>query len=255
MKKNSFPLATCRAPIVKPAGPAVILWRRNHVKILVIEDDAETAEYVGRGLEQEGHVVDRATNGEDGLFLAGSEPYDLMIIDRMLPGLDGLTIVKRIRRASVHTPVLFLTTRSGIEDRVAGLDAGGDDYLVKPFAFAELVARVAALGRRPRTALFGRTLKVGDLELDQASRVVTRGGRLIELRPREYRLLEYLMQHEGQVVTRTMLLQHVWDFNFDPRTTVVEMHISRLRSKVDKSFDTELIHTVRGAGYCIRASR
>ena len=145
------------------------------MKILVIEDDAETAEYVARGLEQEGHVVDRATNGEDGMFLAGSEPYDLMIIDRMLPGLDGLTIVKRIRSASVHTPVLFLTTRSSTEDRVAGLDAGGDDYLVKPFAFAELVARVAALGRRPRTAFFGRTLKVGDLELNQASRVVTRG--------------------------------------------------------------------------------
>lgn len=225
------------------------------MKILVIEDDAETAAYVARGLEQEGHVVDRANNGDDGLFLAGSEPYDLMIVDRMLPGLDGMTIVKTVRSAGVHAPVLFLTTRCGIEDRVAGLNAGGDDYLVKPFAFAELVARVAALGRRPRAAPLGSTLKVGDLELDQASRVVTRAGKPIELQPREYRLLAYLMQHAGQVVTRTMLLQHVWDFNFDPRTNVVEMHISRLRSKIDRNFETDLIHTVRGAGYCIRASQ
>lgn len=225
------------------------------MKILVIEDDAETAEYVVRGLEQEGHVVDRATTGQDGLFLAGTEPYDLMIVDRMLPGLDGLAIVKTIRSASIQTPVLFLTTRSSIEDRVAGLDAGGDDYLVKPFAFAELVARVTALGRRPRSTALGTTLEVGDLELDQAGRMVKRSGKLIGLQPREYRLLEYLMQHAGQVVTRTMLLEHVWDFNFDPHTNVVEMHISRLRSKIDKGFGSALIHTVRGAGYCIRAPR
>lgn len=222
------------------------------MKILVIEDDTETAEYVAHGLEQEGHVVDRAATGRDGLFLAGSEPYDLLIVDRMLPGLDGMAIVKTIRSAGVQTPVLFLTTRSSVGDRVAGLDAGGDDYLVKPFAFAELVARVSALGRRPRGATHGTNLKVGDLELEQSSRVVKRAGRSIELQPREYRLLEYLMQHAGQVVTRTMLLQHVWDFNFDPHTNVVEMHISRLRSKIDKGFDVELIHTVRGVGYCLR---
>ena len=225
------------------------------MKILVIEDDAETAEYVALGLEQDGHVVDRAGTGRDGLYLASHEPYDLMIVDRMLPGLDGLAIVKAIRRAGIGTPVLFLTTRSSIEDRVAGLDAGGDDYLVKPFAFSELVARVSALGRRPRGTVLGTTLNVGDLELDQAAHVVKRAGRPIDLQPREYRLLEYLMRHAGQVVTRTMLLQHVWDFNFDPHTNVVEMHISRLRSKIDKGFDSELIHTVRGAGYSIRAPR
>jgi two-component system, OmpR family, response regulator len=225
------------------------------VKILVIEDDAETAAYVAHGLEQEGHVVDRAATGRDGLSFASGALYDLMIVDRMLPGLDGLAIVKTIRSAGVQTPVLFLTTRSSIEDRVAGLDAGGDDYLVKPFAFAELVARVTALGRRPRNATIGTTLKVGDLELEQTSRVVTRAGVRIELQPREYRLLEYLMQHAGQIVTREMLLQHVWDFNFDPHTNVVETQISRLRSKIDKGFGSELMHTVRGAGYCLRASR
>jgi two-component system, OmpR family, response regulator len=224
------------------------------LKILVVEDDTETAEYVARGLEQEGHVVDRAATGQDGVFLAGGEPYDLLIIDRMLPGLDGLALVKAIRATGIQTPVLFLTTRSSIEDRVAGLDAGGDDYLVKPFAFAELVARVTALGRRPRAARLGTVLKVADLALDQASRTVRRAGALIELQPREYRLLEFLMRHEGQVVTRTMLLQHVWDFNFDPHTNVVEMHISRLRGKIDKGSGAELIHTVRGAGYCLRVS-
>jgi two-component system OmpR family response regulator len=223
------------------------------VKILVIEDDPETAAYVAQGLKEQGHVVDRAATGPDGLFLAGGEPYDLMIVDRMLPGLDGLQIVKAIRSAGVMTPVLFLTTRSGIADRVAGLDAGADDYLVKPFAFAELVARVAALGRRPRSVVVETLLKVGDLELDPAARAVSRAGKRIELQPREYRLIEYLMQHAGQVVTRTMLLEHVWDFNFDPRTNVVEMHISRLRSKLDRGFAYELIHTIRGAGYCLRA--
>lgn len=223
------------------------------MKILVIEDDTETAEYVARGLTQEGHVVDRAATGQDGLFLASSEPYDLLIVDRMLPGLDGIIIVKSIRAKGVQTPVLFLTTRNAVSDRVQGLEAGADDYLIKPFAFAELVARVTALGRRPRTAMLGTTLTVSDLQLDQASRTVQRSGTPIELQPREYRLLEFLMQHAGQVVTRTMLLQHVWDFNFDPRTNVVEMHISRLRGKIDKGFASALIHTVRGAGYCLRA--
>lgn len=225
------------------------------MKILVIEDDTETATYIGRGLEQEGHVVDRVATGPDGLAHAGDGAYDLLIVDRMLPGLDGLAIVKAIRQASVPTPVLFLTTRGSIEDRVAGLDAGGDDYLVKPFAFAELVARVAALCRRPRNAMCSTTLRVDDLALDQAARTVTRAGRKIELQPREFRLLDYLMRHAGQVVTRSMLLQHVWDFSFDPRTNVVDMHISRLRSKIDKGFAEALIHTVRGVGYCLRVPR
>jgi two-component system OmpR family response regulator len=223
------------------------------MKILVIEDDAESADYVCRGLEQEGHVVDHVATGPHGLVLAGSAPYDLLVVDRMLPGLDGLAIVKTLRATGVKTPVLFLTTRSSIEDRVAGLDAGGDDYLIKPFAFAELVARVSALGRRPRDTALTATLAVADLELDPVGHVVRRAGRVIELQPREYRLLDYLMRHAGQVVTRTMLLQHVWDFNFDPHTNVVEMHISRLRGKIDKGFAPELIQTVRGAGYCLRA--
>jgi two-component system OmpR family response regulator len=171
----------------------------------------------------------------------------------MLPGTDGLSIVKAVRQVGIETPVLFLTTRSTIEDRVQGLEAGGDDYLVKPFAFAELVARVNALGRRPRKAATETTLRVDDLEIDLTGRAVRRAGRRIELQPREYRLLEYLMRHAGQVVTRTMLLEHVWDFHFDPQTSVVEVHISRLRSKIDRGFGNDLIHTVRGAGYCLRA--
>jgi two-component system OmpR family response regulator len=223
------------------------------MKLLLIEDDLESAEYVRRGLEQQGHVVDHAATGPDGYCLSFTQPYDLMIVDWMLPGLDGLAIVKALRKSGVQAPVLFLTTRSGIEDRVAGLDAGGDDYLVKPFAFAELIARVSALGRRPRQALCGTVLRLDDLELDQLGRTVRRAGRAIELQPREFRLLEYLMRHAGQVVTRTMLLQHVWDFDFDPHTNVVETHISRLRAKIDRGFAAELIVTVRGTGYCLRA--
>jgi len=224
------------------------------VKILLIEDDVETGEYLARGLTEEGHVIDRAVTGRDGLFLAVSEPYDLLIVDRMLPGSDGLVIVKAVRGSGIETPVLFLTTRSSIEDRVAGLEAGGDDYLVKPFAFAELVARVNALGRRPRSASLEKVIRVADLELDLAGRSVRRGGKRIELQPREYRLLEYMVRHAGQVVTRTMLLEHVWDFHFDPQTSVVEVHISRLRSKIDRGFGRELIQTVRGVGYCVRAA-
>ena len=224
------------------------------MKILLIEDDVETGEYLARGLTEEGHVIDRAVTGRDGLFLAVSEPYDLLIVDRMLPGSDGLAIVKAVRGSGIETPVLFLTTRSSIEDRVAGLEAGGDDYLVKPFAFAELVARVNALGRRPRSASLEKVIRVADLELDLAGRSVRRGGKRIELQPREYRLLEYMVRHAGQVVTRTMLLEHVWDFHFDPQTSVVEVHISRLRSKIDRGFGSELIQTVRGVGYCVRAA-
>src|SRR6266581_1162468 len=178
--------------------------------------------------------------------------FDLLIVDRMIPGLDGLNLVKSLRAAGHHTPVLFLTALGGVEDRVSGLNAGGDDYLVKPFAFSELVARVAALGRRPRAAAAETRLQVHDLELDLLSRTVRRCGQPIELQPREFRLLEYLMRHAGQIVTRTMLLEHVWEYHFDPQTNVIDVHISRLRAKIDKGFERPLLHTIRGAGYMIR---
>ena len=222
------------------------------MRILVIEDDLETAAYVKAGLEEDGHVVNHAVNGRDGLFLGTSESFDLLIVDRMLPGLDGLRVVQTLRGAKVDTPVLFLTTMSGIDDRVVGLNAGGDDYLVKPFAFSELVARVNALGRRPRGTAAETQFRVADLELNLLTRVVRRGGAEIALQPREFRLLEYMMRHAGQVVTRTMLLDNVWNYHFDPRTNVVESHLSRLRTKVDKGFPVELIQTVRGAGYRLR---
>jgi two-component system, OmpR family, response regulator len=225
----------------------------HRLRILLIEDDDESADYVANGLREEGHLIVKVATGAEGLICALGNDFDLLIVDRMIPGLDGLNLVKSLRAAGHHTPVLFLTALGGVEDRVSGLNAGGDDYLVKPFAFSELVARVAALGRRPlRTAAVETKLRVLDLELDLLSRTVRRRGELIELQPREFRLLEYLMRHAGQVVTRTMLLDHVWDIHFDPRTNVVETHISRLRSKVDKGFEQELIHTVRGSGYCVR---
>jgi two-component system, OmpR family, response regulator len=224
------------------------------VRILLIEDDAETAGWIADGLTEQGHLVITAADGNDGLHLALTESLDLLIVDRMLPGLDGLSIVKRVRAAGLNVPVMFLTTLDGIDDRVEGLNAGGDDYLVKPFAFAELVARVAALGRRPPPSAAAQTrLTVEDLEIDLLARTVTRAGKPIDLQPREFRLLEYLARHAGQVVTRTMLLENVWDLHFDPRTNVVDSHVSRLRSKIDKDFEPALIHTVRGAGYCLRA--
>jgi two-component system OmpR family response regulator len=223
------------------------------MKILLIEDDPEIADYLQAGLREHGHAVDRAADGREGLFMATTEAYDVLIVDRMLPGLDGLSLVKVVRAAEIKTPVLFLTTLTGIDERVAGLDAGGDDYLVKPFAFSELLARVHALGRRLPLSGSPTVLRVADLELDLLRRMAARGGRQIELQPKEFRLLEYLMRHAGQVVTRTMLLEQVWEFHFDPKTSVVETHISRLRSKIDKGFASELIHTTRGAGYCLRA--
>ena len=223
------------------------------LNILLIEDDRENADYIANGLREEGHLVVQAASGAEGLTSAMSNDFELLIVDRIMPGLDGLDLVKSLRETGYHTPVLFLTALGEIEDSVSGLNAGGDDYLVQPFAFSELVARVAVLGRRPRTTATETTLRVFDLELDLLSRRVRRRGELIELQPREFRLLEYLMRHAGQVVTRTMLLQHVWDIHFDPHTNVVETHISRLRSKVDKGFEAELIHTVRGAGYCVRS--
>lgn len=221
------------------------------MKILLIEDDTETAAYVANGLKEQGHVVDHAAEGRDGLFLAAEASYDVMIVDRMLPGLDGLSLVKTVRGAGVKTPILFLTTRSGIEDRVEGLEAGGDDYLVKPFAFSELLARVQALARRPPLAEVATQLRVADLELDLLARTATRAGHELDLKPLEFKLLEYLVRNAGRVVTRTMLLEKVWEFHFDPQTNVVETNISRLRAKVDRGFTCDLIHTVRGAGYML----
>lgn len=224
------------------------------MKILLIEDDAETADYVAAGLREHGHVVDVAANGRDGLFLASEGRFDLLIVDRMLPGLDGLAIVKTLRGAGVQTPALFLTTLAGVDDRVEGLNAGGDDYLTKPFAFSELLARVHALARRPRVTAEPTVLRVADLELDLLKRRATRAGQPIELLPIELRLLEYLLRNAGQTITRTMLLEHVWEFHFDPKTNVVETNISRLRTKIDKPFARELIHTVRGSGYRLDAA-
>ncbi|MDP3161882.1 MAG: winged helix-turn-helix domain-containing protein [Reyranella sp.] len=223
------------------------------MKILLVEDDKQTADYIAKGLREHGHVVDHADNGRDGLYLAtGEKYYEVLIVDRMLPTMDGLSLVKAARTSGVKTPVLFLTTMGGVDDRVAGLEAGGDDYLVKPFAFAELLARVGALARRP-PIMAATSLAVGDLEMDLLARTVTRAGTRLDLLAQEFKILEYLLRHAGEVVTRTMLLEKVWDFHFDPKTNIVETHISRLRSKIDKGFDRPLLHTVRGAGYVIRA--
>ena len=223
------------------------------MRVLVIEDDSRTADFIAKSLREQGHVVDLCADGRDGLLIAASQTFDVMVIDRMLPGLEGLAILKTIRASGVLTPVLILTTKAQIADRVEGLEAGADDYLVKPFAFAELSARLNALVRRPPISAVETVLQVYDLEMDLLKRTVTRAGKQIAVQPQEFRLLEFFMRHAGRVVTRTMLLEGVWDFHFDPLTKVVETHISRLRSKVDKGFDAELIHTIRGAGYVLRA--
>ena len=223
------------------------------MKILVIEDDRNTAEYLAEGLRGEGHVVELAYDGRAGLMLAAGEGYEVLIIDRMLPGLDGLALTKTIRSAGLKTPILILTTLGEIEDRVAGLGAGADDYLVKPFALAEVVARVDALARRAPMSEPKATLKIGDLVMDRLKHQVVRAGTKIDLTPLEFKLLEYLMLHCGRVVTRTMLLEHIWGFHFDPKTNVVETHVSRLRAKIDKGYGPELIHTARGSGYVLRA--
>jgi two-component system OmpR family response regulator len=222
------------------------------MKLLVVEDDAEGAAYLKKALCEAGHTVDHAATGREGLLLAAGEPYDVIILDRMLPQIEGLSILRTIRASDVKTPVLLLTALGGIDDRVEGLNAGGDDYLVKPFAIAELLARVNALARRPPTQDIQATLQVADLRLDRLTRTVSRAGARIELQPREFQLLEYLMRHAGRVVTRTMLLESVWDFHFDPKTNIVETHMSRLRAKIDRGHGREVIHTVRGAGYCLR---
>lgn len=225
------------------------------MRLLVVEDDKRTADYIAKGVTEAGHVCDVLADGRDALFAATRESYDVVVVDRMLPGLDGLSMVKAIRAAGVRTPVLFLTSVGGVDDRVEGLEAGGDDYLVKPFAFSELLARLNALGRRPPVQEQKTILKVADLEMDLVQRQVTRGGQPIELQQREFGLLEVLMRGEGRVITRTMLLERVWDFHFDPKTSVVETHISRLRAKIDKPFEVQLLHTVRNTGYSLHAPR
>lgn len=224
-------------------------------RILLVEDDRQIADYVAQGFEELGYTVDRADNGRDGLFLATDSQFDVVVLDRMLPAMDGLALLKALRAAEVDTPVIMLSALGSTDDRIAGLNAGADDYLGKPFAFGELLARVQALARRGRgpAKATDTVLRCGDLEFDRLSRQVRRGARKIVLQPREFRLLEYLMQHQGEVVTRTMLLEAVWDYHFDPGTNVIDVHISRLRRKIDDGEAVPLFHTVRGAGYRLAA--
>jgi two-component system, OmpR family, response regulator len=227
---------------------------RDDMRVLVIEDDVEAAAYLVKGLRESGHTVDHASDGEEGLSLALSAPYDVMIVDRMLPKRDGLSVVASVREEENDTPVLFLSALGEVDDRIKGLKAGGDDYLTKPYAFAELLARIEVLVRRSNPDQVKTKLQVGDLEVDLLSRKVVRAGEEIDLQPREFRLLEYLMKNADRVVTRTMLLENVWEYHFDPQTNVIDVHISRLRSKIDKNFDQPLLHTIRGAGYSLRAT-
>jgi two-component system, OmpR family, response regulator len=226
---------------------------QDSMRILVIEDDRDAAIWLLKGLRESGHVTDHAANGEDGLAMAMESIHDILIVDRMLPKMDGLTIIRTLRSKGISTPALILSALSDVDERVKGLRAGGDDYLAKPYAFSELLARVEGLLRRNSQETPETKLKAGDLELDLLTRTVTRGGQVISLQPREFKLLEYLMRNEGHIVTRTMLLENVWDYHFDPQTNVIDVHISRLRSKIEKGFATSILQTVRGAGYMIRA--
>ena len=235
------------------ASSQIRTWQPGELmRVLVIEDDRETAQFLRKALKESGHAADIAEDGEMGLSLAQEGNYDVLIVDRMLPRLDGLSAIKELRAKGMRTPVLILSALGDVDDRVKGLRAGGDDYLTKPYAYSELLARVEALARRPVPAEQETRYIVGGLVLDRLSHRVTRDGEPIQLQPREYRLLEYLMKNAGQVVTRTMLLEHVWDYHFDPQTNVIDVHVSRLRAKIDKNFDKPLLHTVRGAGYTIR---
>ena len=222
------------------------------MRVLIIEDDQEAASFIAKALRESGHAPGLAHDGETGLAMARDETYDILVIDRMLPRLDGLSIIRTLRAEGRDVPVLILSALGEVDDRVKGLKSGGDDYLTKPFAYSELLARIEALGRRVHPEEQKTTYAIGDLILDRLSDRVTRGGEAIVLQPREYRLLEYLMKHAGQVVTRTMLLEGVWDYHFDPQTNVIDVHISRLRAKIDKNYATPLLHTVRGAGYVMR---
>ena len=227
---------------------------RNQIsmRVLVIEDDRDAASWLVRGLKESGHLVDHATDGEQGLALAGEGVHDVLIVDRMLPKLDGLSVIRSLRADGLTTPVLILSALSDVDERVRGLRAGGDDYLAKPYSFSELLARVEGLSRRNSGGAPETRLKACDLELDLLTRDVTRAGKDIPLQPREFKLLEYLMRHAGHIVTRTMLLENVWDYHFDPQTNVIDVHVSRLRSKIDKGFSEPILQTVRGAGYMIR---
>jgi two-component system OmpR family response regulator len=224
------------------------------MRILIIEDDREARDYLAKAFRESGHAPDAAADGLDGYALAREGDYDVLVVDRMLPKLDGLSLIRSLREQKVETPAIILSALGQVDDRVKGLRAGGDDYLPKPYSFSELLARVEVLARRRGNAGRGEATSytVGDLVLDRLSHRVTRGAQEIPLQPREFRLLEYLVRHAGQVVTRTMLLEHVWDYHFDPQTNVIDVHVSRLRSKIDKGFDRPLIHTVRGAGYMVR---
>jgi len=223
------------------------------MRVLIVEDDLEAAAAMARGLGEAGCDCRVAADGELGLAAAASERFDVLIVDRMMPRIDGITMVEKLRGGGDQTPVLFLSALGEITDRVTGLKAGGDDYLVKPYAFAELIARVEALARRRETGSVQTLLRVGDLEMDLIGREVRRRGQEIDLQPREFQLLEFLMRHAGQSVTRTMLLERVWEYHFDPQTNVIDVHISRLRSKIDKGFDRPMLQTVRGAGYRLEA--
>jgi two-component system OmpR family response regulator len=223
-------------------------------KLLIVEDDAITSSYLAQSLREQGYTVDMAEDGREALYLASDGAYDLVVLDRMLPGLDGLSVLKALRAARIETPVLLLSALSTLDERVKGLKAGGDDYMVKPFAVSELLARIEVLLRRRSAGPETETkLRCADLEMDLIARKVSRAGKAIELQPREFSLLEYLMRHQGQLVTRTMLLEAVWDYHFDPQTNVIDVHISRLRQRVDKGFEQSLIHTIRGAGYRLAA--
>jgi two-component system OmpR family response regulator len=224
-------------------------------RILVIEDDPETAEQLVDFLETRGYAADLAVDGNDGLRLAQSAPYAVVVIDRMLPGVDGIAVIRRLREAGTVTPALIVSALGEVDDRVRGLRAGGDDYLVKPFAFVEFLARVEALARRSATVVKETVLRVGDLELDLVSRTVNRGGREVELLPREFQVLEYLVRNQGHVVPRAMLLEHVWDLHFDPTTNIIDVYVGRVRRKVDSEQAYPLIHTIRGVGFCVRAPR
>ncbi|MEX1669942.1 winged helix-turn-helix domain-containing protein [Zhongshania guokunii] len=225
------------------------------MRVLLIEDDTSVAEYIVKGLRESGYQVEHAADGKTGLVKATTEQYDALIVDRMLPHVDGLTIIQTLRAANDSTPALILSALGEVDDRVKGLKAGGDDYLVKPFAFAELLARIEVMLRRQEAGSAVTRLKVADLEMDLLAHKVSRAGQPFNLQPREYKLLEYLMRHAGQVVTRTMLLENVWDYHFDPQTNVIDVHISRLRQKIDKGFDKPLLNTVRGAGYMLDDSQ
>ena len=222
------------------------------MRVLVVEDDAKIASFITKGLEQAGFAVDHAADGEDGLFMATSEPYDAAVIDIMLPGRDGLSVIAAMRQAKLATPVIILSAKHSVEDRIQGLQTGSDDYLVKPFTFAELLARVQALIRRSSRVTEPNRLTVGDLSVDLVTRETVRSGQTIELQPREFSLLEYLMRHSGRVVSKTMILEHIWNYHFDPQTNVVDVLVCRLRNKIDRDYEQRLIHTIRGVGYVIK---